>query len=198
MCMHGLPSSFSGIYSPLIPNFRANGFAIGVVSQHCMDLRPHGRDARIHRKWHFSADEAARNGGLGLVVATLVAMSLSPTALLAATKSSGGGSAVFQLFFFGLIFVAMYFLLIRPQRRRAKEAQELVRAVQIGDEVQMSSGFIGFITGFDEDDSAGSVVWVELVEGVEVRALKSAIVRRIEVRTEAAAVESDDSDESDK
>jgi len=41
-------------------------------------------------------------------------------------------------------------------------------------------------------------VWIELVEGVEVRALKSAIVRRIEVRTEVAAVESDDTDESDK
>ena len=73
-----------------------------------------------------------------------------------------------------------------------------MRAVQIGDEVQMSSGFIGFVTGFDEDDSAGNVVWIELVEGVEVRALKSAIVRRIEVRTEVAAVESDDSDDSDK
>lgn len=131
-------------------------------------------------------------------MATLVAMSLHPTALLAAAKSSGGGSAIFQLLFFGLIFVAMYFLLIRPQRRKAKEAQELVRAVQIGDEVQMSSGLIGFVTGFDVDDSAGSVVWIELVEGVEVRALKSAIVRRIEVRTEVAAVESDDSDDSDK
>lgn len=131
-------------------------------------------------------------------MATLGAMSLHPTALLAAAKSSGGGSAIFQLLFFGLIFVAMYFLLIRPQRRKAKEAQELVRAVQIGDEVQMSSGLIGFVTGFDVDDSAGSVAWIELVEGVEVRALKSAIVRRIEVRTEVAAVESDDSDDSDK
>ena len=77
-------------------------------------------------------------------MATLLAMSLSPTVLSAAEKSSGGGSAIFQLFFFGLIFVAMYFLLIRPQRRRAKEAQELVRAVQIGDQVQLSSGLIGF------------------------------------------------------
>jgi preprotein translocase subunit YajC len=125
-------------------------------------------------------------------------MSLSPTALLAATKSSGGGSAVFQLFFFGLIFVAMYFLLIRPQRRRAKESQELVRAVQIGDQVQLSSGLIGFVTDFDKDDQAGDVVWVDLAEGVEVRSMRSAIVRRIEVREEAAAVESDDSDDSDK
>ncbi|CAB5006224.1 unannotated protein [freshwater metagenome] len=125
-------------------------------------------------------------------------MSLSPTALLAAEKSSGGGSAVFQLFFFGLIFVAMYFLLIRPQRRRAKESQELVRAVQIGDQVQLSSGLIGFVTDFDKDDQAGDVVWVDLAEGVEVRSMRSAIVRRIEVREEAAAVESDDSDDSDK
>jgi len=131
-------------------------------------------------------------------VATLDAMSLSPTALLAAEKSSGGGSAIFQLFFFGLIFVAMYFLLIRPQRRRAKEAQELVRAVQIGDQVQLSSGLIGFVTDFDKEDQAGDVVWVDLAEGVEVRAMRSAIVRRIEVREEAPAVESDNSDDSDK
>ena len=131
-------------------------------------------------------------------MATLVAMSLSPTALLAAEKSSGGGSAIFQLFFFGLIFVAMYFLLIRPQRRRAKEAQELVRAVQIGDQVQLSSGLIGFVTDFDKEDQAGDVVWVDLAEGVEVRAMRSAIVRRIEVREEAPAAESDNSDDSDR
>ena len=129
-------------------------------------------------------------------MATLGAMSLSPTALLAAEKSSGGGPA--PLFLFGLIFVAMYFLLIRPQRRRAKEAQELVRAVQIGDQVQLSSGLIGFVTDFDKEDQAGDVVWVDLAEGVEVRAMRSAIVRRIEVREEAPAVESDNSDDSDK
>lgn len=130
-------------------------------------------------------------------MATLVAMSLSPIGLLAAAKSSGG-SAIFQLFFFGLIFVAMYFLLIRPQRRRAKESQELVRAVQIGDQVQLSSGLIGFVTDFDKEDQAGDVVWVDLADGVEVRSMRSSIVRRIEIRTETATVESDDSDESDK
>jgi hypothetical protein len=41
-------------------------------------------------------------------------------------------------------------------------------------------------------------VWVDLAEGVEVRAMRSAIVRRIEVREEAPAVESDNSDDSDK
>jgi preprotein translocase subunit YajC len=92
----------------------------------------------------------------------------------------------------------MYFLLIRPQRRRAKEAQELVRAVQIGDQVQLSSGLIGFVTDFDKEDQAGDVVWVDLAEGVEVRAMRSAIVRRIEVREETPVVESDNSDDSDK
>jgi preprotein translocase subunit YajC len=126
-------------------------------------------------------------------------MSLFPTALLAAEKSSPGGlQQASQFLLFGVIFVAMYFLLIRPQRRRAKEAQELVRAVQIGDQVQLSSGLIGFVTDFDKEDQAGDVVWVDLADGVEVRAMRSAIVRRIEVRQEAPAVESDNSDDSDK
>ena len=126
-------------------------------------------------------------------------MSLSSIAILAAEKSSAGGlQQASQFLLFGVIFVAMYFLLIRPQRRRAKEAQELLRAVQIGDQVQLSSGLIGFVTDLDKEDQAGDVVWVDLAEGVEVRAMRSAIVRRIEVRTEVAAVESDDSDDSDK
>jgi len=44
----------------------------------------------------------------------------SPLGLVAAENSSSGGAAIFQLLFFGLIFVAMYFLLIRPQRRRSR------------------------------------------------------------------------------
>ena len=89
----------------------------------------------------------------------------SPLGLIAAEdSSSGGGAAIFQLFFFGLIFVAMYFLLIRPQRRRTREAQELNRALAEGDEVQTASGLVGFITGFDKEDQAGDVAWIEIAE----------------------------------
>lgn len=103
----------------------------------------------------------------------------SPLGLVAAENSSGGGAAAFQLIFFGLIFVAMYFLLIRPQRRRSREAQELNRALAVGDEVQTTSGLVGFVSGFDKDDQAGDVAWLEIAENVEIRVMRSSISRRI-------------------
>lgn len=124
----------------------------------------------------------------------------SPLGLIAAEKSSSsGGAAIFQLFFFGLIFVAMYFLLIRPQRRRTREAQELNRALAIGDEVQTSSGIVGFITGFDKDDQAGDVAWIDIADNVEIRVMRSAIARRVNASStavaESAAADKDDSDD---
>ena len=112
----------------------------------------------------------------------------SPLGLTAAEdSSSSGGAAIFQLFFFGLIFVAMYFLLIRPQRRRTREAQALNRALAEGDEVQTASGIVGFITGFDKEDQAGDVAWIEIAENVEIRVMRSAISRRVNASSVAAS-----------
>jgi len=112
----------------------------------------------------------------------------SPLGLIAAEdSSSGGGAAIFQLFFFGLIFVAMYFLLIRPQRRRTRDAQALNRALAEGDEVQTASGIVGFITGFDTEDQAGDVAWIEIAENVEIRVMRSAISRRVNASSAAAS-----------
>ncbi len=119
----------------------------------------------------------------------------SPLGLVAAENSSSGGAAIFQLLFFGLIFVAMYFLLIRPQRRRSREAQELNRALAIGDEVQTASGLVGFISGFDTEDQAGDVAWLEIAENVEVRVMRSSISRRINASTPATGSGSASSDE---
>lgn len=116
----------------------------------------------------------------------------SPLGLIAAEdSSSSGGAAIFQLFFFGLIFVAMYFLLIRPQRRRSREAQELNRALSIGDEVQTASGLVGFVSGFDKDDQAGDVAWLEIAENVEIRVMRSSISRRINTSSTPTASGSD-------
>lgn len=86
--------------------------------------------------------------------------------------SSGGGSFVFTLVFMGLIFGAMYFLMIRPQRRRMREQAELQRALGEGDEVMTSSGVYGFVTAID-----GDVVWLEIAEGVEIRVARAAVTR---------------------
>ena len=122
----------------------------------------------------------------------------SPLGLLAAEKSSSGGAAALQLLFFGLIFVAMYFLLIRPQRRRTRDAQELNRALAVGDEVQTASGVVGFVTGFDKDDQAGDIAWLEIAENVEIRVLRSSISRRINASGQPADSASSDAGDKDK
>lgn len=124
-------------------------------------------------------------------MATLAAMFSSTFGILAAEDSSGGGAA-FQLVFFALIFVAMYFLLIRPQRRRAKETQSLQSSISENDEVLLNSGIYGFVTAID-----GDIVWVEIAENVEIRVSKSAVARRINASTEPAGGTAAESD-SDK
>ena len=62
-----------------------------------------------------------------------------------------------SLIIFMLIPVAMYFLLIRPQRRRQREAVALQSAIEVGDEVMTTSGVYGFITSFE-----GDIAWLEI------------------------------------
>jgi preprotein translocase subunit YajC len=95
------------------------------------------------------------------------------SALIAQSESSGGGGA-FQLVFFALIFVAMYFLLIRPQRRRMREAQALQSSIGEGDEVLLASGMYGFVAAIE-----GDVMWLDIAEGVEIRVARSAVARRL-------------------
>ncbi len=94
--------------------------------------------------------------------------------VIAQESDSGGGGGAFQLVFFALIFVAMYFLLIRPQRRRMREAQALQSSIGEGDEVLLSSGMYGFVVAIE-----GDVMWLDIAEGVEVRVSRSAVARRI-------------------
>lgn len=95
------------------------------------------------------------------------------SAVIAQSEGSGGGGA-FQLVFFALIFVAMYFLLIRPQRRRMRDAQALQSSIGEGDEVLLASGMYGFVAAIE-----GDVMWLDIAEGVEVRVSRNAVARRI-------------------
>lgn len=93
------------------------------------------------------------------------------TTLLAST-SEQQASIWPTLILMALIFGAMYFLMIRPQRRRMREAQDLQRSMQEGDEVVTNAGLYGFITALD-----GDVVWLEIAENVEIRIARAAIAR---------------------
>ena len=88
------------------------------------------------------------------------------------------------LLFFLIIPVAMYFLMIRPQRKRQRQQAELQAAIGIGDEVVTNSGIYGFITG-EEDDK----FWLEIDENVQIRIARAAIQGRVG-DTAAPAVES--------
>jgi len=56
-----------------------------------------------------------------------------------------------SLVMFGGLFVIMYFMLIRPQRKRQKEHQDLVSSLGKGDEVVLTSGMLGKITALNDD-----------------------------------------------
>jgi preprotein translocase subunit YajC len=69
-----------------------------------------------------------------------------------------------------IIFVIFYFLLIRPQMKRAKEHKNLVAALSTGDEVVTNGGLLGKITKVGE-----SFVTVELADNVQIKVQKHAI-----------------------
>ncbi len=85
---------------------------------------------------------------------------------------------MFTLVFFGAIFGAMYFLLLRPQRRRLKEGQALQSSIAVDDEIIMTSGIYGFVTAIE-----GDVLWVDIADGhdkerIEVRVARSSVARK--------------------
>lgn len=68
------------------------------------------------------------------------------------------------------IFVVFYFLLIRPQQKRAKEHKKMTAAIAKGDEVVTTGGTLGKVTGVGE-----SFVTVEISAGVEIKVQRVAI-----------------------
>ena len=69
-----------------------------------------------------------------------------------------------------LIFVVFYFLLIRPQTKRAKEHKKLVQELAKGDEVVTNGGLLGRITAVGEN-----FVQIKVAENVEVKVQKQAV-----------------------
>lgn len=72
---------------------------------------------------------------------------------------------------FVLIFVIMYFLILRPQQKRVKQHQEMVKNVRRGDTVITSGGMVGKVTKVIDDDQ----IEVEVSDGVRVRQMRAMI-----------------------
>ena len=69
-----------------------------------------------------------------------------------------------------ILLVGMWFLLIRPQRRRQMEAQRLLKSLEVGKEIVTAGGLYGTITALEEDEAR-----LKIADGVEVRVAKRAI-----------------------
>lgn len=69
---------------------------------------------------------------------------------------------------FVLIFLVMYFLMIRPQKKRVEEEQQFLNKLSHGDEVFTKSGILGKVTGISE-----KLVTLELEGGTKMKVLKS-------------------------
>ncbi|SLN55926.1 preprotein translocase subunit YajC [Oceanibacterium hippocampi] len=105
-------------------------------------------------------------------------MLISPAYAQAA--GGAGGFDIVSILPLILIFVVFYFLLIRPQQKRAKEHKAMIEAVRRGDTIVTGGGMIGKVIRVKED----GVVQVELAEGVRVNIVRGTIA---EVRSRGEA-----------
>lgn len=97
-------------------------------------------------------------------------MFISP-AFAQAGSPFGGDNMLVSLLPFILIFVIMYFLILRPQQKRAKQHAEMVKNVRRGDTVVTSGGLVGKVTKVIDDDQ----IEVEVAEDVRIRQMRSMV-----------------------
>ncbi len=84
----------------------------------------------------------------------------------------GGGSSnlISTLIMFGAIFLIFYFMIIRPQQKRAKEREKMLSNMQKGDKVITSGGLHGTIAGIDE-----KTVLLQVGDNVKMKFERSAV-----------------------
>lgn len=101
-------------------------------------------------------------------------------------QAAGGGApeVLMSVLPFILIFVLMYFLLIRPQRTQMKKRQEQLAAIRRGDTIVTGGGLVGKVTKVINDNE----LEVEIAQGVKVTAVR-ALVADVRVKGEPVANE---------
>ncbi len=95
--------------------------------------------------------------------------------------AGGEGGMLMSLLPFVLIFVIMYFLILRPQQKRVKQHQEMVKNVRRGDTVITNGGLVGKVTKVIDDDQ----IEIEIADDVRIRQLRQMLA---EVRAKGEPV----------
>ena len=110
-------------------------------------------------------------------------MFISPA--YAQTPSFLGGEGMSFLVPMVLVFVIMYFLILRPQQKRVKQHAEMVKNVRKGDTVITSGGMVGRVTKVVDDDQ----LEIEIADGVRIRQVRGMVS---DVRAKGEPVKDED------
>lgn len=86
--------------------------------------------------------------------------------------AAGGGSSLMQFLPLVLMFVVMYFIMIRPQMKRQKEHKAMIDALAKGDEVVIGGGIMGKVSKLGD-----SVLHVEVAKDVEIQVQRASVVQ---------------------
>ncbi len=89
----------------------------------------------------------------------------------AGAPSTGGADILMSILPFLLIFVVMYFLIIRPQRAQMKRREELLKNIRRSDQVVIGGGILGKVTKVIDD----SELEVEIADGVKIRVARAGV-----------------------
>lgn len=115
------------------------------------------------------------------------------TSLLA--NAGGESGSILSFLFLPLILLAMYFLMIRPQRKRLRDQQQLQSSIEVGQDVVTTSGVFGTITG--EDGPHRFWLLIDDENEVQIRIARAAIQNVVdldedaEVDDDAAMIDAD-------
>ena len=118
-------------------------------------------------------------------------MLITPAFAQAAGAAGDTNSMLMSLLPFALIFVIMYFLILRPQQKKVKDHAELVKNIRRGDTVVTSGGLVGKVTKVVDDDQ----IEFEISDGVRVRQMRQ-MISGVRAKGEPAKEKADAKDDA--
>jgi len=118
----------------------------------------------------LAAQQINGGGEPATAAPTAAGAAASPAAQQATDACGQGGGGMFSMVWIFALIAVFYFMLIRPQSKRAKEHQSFTTSLKKGDNIILNSGIYGTIVGMAEN-----VATIEIADKVRVRVAKSQI-----------------------
>lgn len=108
--------------------------------------------------------------------------------ILFAQAAGGGGASMIVIFV--AMFAIMYFMIIRPQQKQAKQHNAMLASLKKGDEVVTQGGMIGRIAVISD-----KVITLEIANGVKIRVLKGSVQSRAGATDDAASPKAEEKED---